>query len=452
MLELSAEMASAGTVKHEFKYGTEAQAVMNTMKLLIRGGDKWATRPEAIEFLADELLPEAIALDLQTAGGMPGIVEQPILACLEPDGLRSEIPFHPTIDMDPDVRLLSGCRRGHPVDKPPDPNAPPTWLTSKNCVSLPFTTIRCSTNCIEADHITQRMRGGDFGAYPSPHLPFSEPSLVSGVLRVVTLAEMVAAGHLALRDLSGQMWDGQAEASQMEGLNYQIANFGGNVRDFRCCNIHSTRQDIRESLSAMIRCLESSASSAGLDPVEWAIVMRPEPWNELTATWGIRCLLDADIEELQDVIDRHHVIDRHRELRNWMRSEMKLPIDGKLYDVVQDGYIPEQDSSSNVSLSPGTFSSAIYFLPLKVLGNFPVLYWGYSDYRKLQARSLLVSDNPSWNDNDLFWTDDGRLCWYIDQRAGDYVLDGSTTCRIVLRTPQLAGQLKNIAYTYTYAE
>lgn len=361
------------------------------------------------------------------------------------EGLISEIPFLPVTDMNPDVLVIDGrCRS---VGESSDLGDPPARWVESSSVPLLFTIIRRDTNCIEIDRVMRKVNRGDRDVYSYPTyltLFESPPELPSGLppidkaLNIATLSEMMVAGCLVSRELSQQTW---------EGLDRQIANPEGDaknlgdVKDFGNHNVNSTEQDIGEYLPMMAWHLEFAAFHAGLTPVEWVIVMRPELWDELVVVWEKRHLLDANIEELLDVIDGQ------REFKDWLRDELKLPIGGRLYNVVLDCGIPEQNSLSNSLLSPGTFSSGIYFLPLIVGGGMPVLYWEYLDYRGPRARDLLASDNPSWDDDDLFWTDDGRLCWHLNRDMWSYNLSANVTCRVVLGTPPLAGRLDNVAYT-----
>ena len=112
------------------------------------------------------------------------------------------------------------------------------------------------------------------------------------------------------------------------------------------------------------------------------------------------------------------------------------------FDVVLDDGIFEQDSTNDANLLAGEYASTIYFVPLTIVGNFPVTYREYLDYHHpvADANVALLQGRQD------FWTDGGVYSWAIEQQKWCYKLSLKTEQRIVLRTPHLAGKIQNIKY------
>jgi hypothetical protein len=130
-------------------------------------------------------------------------------------------------------------------------------------------------------------------------------------------------------------------------------------------------------------------------------------------------------------------------LRDNMRDNLVLPVNGRNYKVVVDDGIFESNSTNNENLIGGEFASSLYFVPLTILGSMPVTYREYLNYRDpiADANVSLLGGRED------FWTDNGIYSWAIDQQLWCYKLALKTEQRVVLRTPQLAGKIQNIKYT-----
>jgi len=86
----------------------------------------------------------------------------------------------------------------------------------------------------------------------------------------------------------------------------------------------------------------------------------------------------------------------------------------------------------------------VYFVPLRVRGNFPVCYWEFIDYRGVQAQLGAMGQGAR---NVPFWTDNGRFLWVYRDNGYCFDMQAKIEPRVVLRTPQLAGKVQNILYT-----
>ena len=121
---------------------------------------------------------------------------------------------------------------------------------------------------------------------------------------------------------------------------------------------------------------------------------------------------------------------------------MTIDVNGRVYPVIIDDGIFESDSTNDANLIPGEYASTIYFVPLTIVGNFPVTYREYLDYNDGVADTNVALLQGRQD----FWTDGGVYSWAIEQIKWCYKLALKTEQRIILRTPQLAGKIQNIKY------
>jgi hypothetical protein len=130
-------------------------------------------------------------------------------------------------------------------------------------------------------------------------------------------------------------------------------------------------------------------------------------------------------------------------MRDDMRNRKKITVNGTEYDVVLDTGIFEHNNVNNGNLAPGQYASSIFFLPLTIQGNFPVLYREHVDYRD----SIATANTSLLRGMNTFWTDDGIYSWAYEEEKWCYKLAGKTEQRVVLRTPWLAGKIQHVLYT-----
>jgi hypothetical protein len=213
------------------------------------------------------------------------------------------------------------------------------------------------------------------------------------------------------------------------------------IKDFAYNAICGTTLDIVEYLSAMMYFLESLASSTGMAPVRYVLAMRPQMWHELSACWPCSYMTNhCNTSPTATAIGTVVVTGGEQvAMRDSMRRDLKIPINGIWYDVVLDTGIVENNAATDAHLVPGQFSSNIYALPLSVAGNFPTLYREYVDYRAAASDEAFLRGRNMW-----FNTDAGMYSWSYLEKRWCYSLSLKTEQRIVLRAPQLAGALQNI--------
>ena len=123
-----------------------------------------------------------------------------------------------------------------------------------------------------------------------------------------------------------------------------------------------------------------------------------------------------------------------------MRQSMTIDVNGRTYPVVVDDGIFEHNNVNNANCAAGEYASTIYFLPLTITGNFPVLYRQYKDYAAGTPNLRPLKGNF------IFWTDGGAYSWTLNQTRWCYDLSSKTEQRVILRTPQLAGRIDAVKY------
>lgn len=215
------------------------------------------------------------------------------------------------------------------------------------------------------------------------------------------------------------------------------------IIDFAFRQVDSnTDPNIVRTVASIHRMLTRKAEQQNLAPVEIAIVMRGDLFYELTRQWPCQYNTDGcgvGASKTQEV----NMNDAVR-FRDDMRNNNYLLIDGKKVTVIVDDCIPEDNKADQASLPIGGFASDIYFVPLTARGGtITTMFWQYFDYR---AGTLpAVGDARA---NSFFWSDDGVFLWGI-RPPNNWCIDiiSKVEPRLILRTPQLAARLTNVAYT-----
>lgn len=224
------------------------------------------------------------------------------------------------------------------------------------------------------------------------------------------------------------------------------------VRSYNSRNVVTSpaaADGIVATITGIDRHMRRRAAQMGLDPVHWVLVMRPDLFYNLTDVWPCayntyRCInADSGASAAQPVVnDSMRLMAQRDEMRgNWDdRTGQFLWIDGIKREVVLDDTIPE------TALSAGAFNSSIYWVPLTVIGGFQSTYMEYFDYDTPQgamAAAALLAPGDSY-----FTTDGGRFLWHKRPPTA-YCVQSQVKSepRLVLRTPQIAAKLQNVAYT-----
>ena len=404
------------------------------------------------------------AITLHNGGGIfgsPGLERDVISAHVRPMGIGSILPMLPSVDADPRFASLTGFSDEIGARATTAcADAPTGYMKGCNLTAL-FGLERQDTETIEFDKVMLRWNRGDFTDLVLRGRLLGLSGLTptgmnqSDILNIITKAEMVSAGVRAERSLVRQMWQGSVLLTEFPGLDAQIATgqvdadtntacsaLDSDVKDFGYDDVCGTGRDIVEYLSMLVYYLEFNADRMGLGPVEYALVMSPGLWYELSACWPCRyltnrCTTAAGVAA--SVINDSTKVD----IQTAMRQGMYIDINAKRYRVVTDDGVFVHTSNENGNLNGGEFASSIYAVPLTIQGGFPVTYRQYLDYRNTFA----TANTALLKGREDFWTDDGIYSWAIENNKWCYALALKTEQRVILRTPHLAGKIQFVKFS-----
>lgn len=218
------------------------------------------------------------------------------------------------------------------------------------------------------------------------------------------------------------------------------------ISDFKYGNISTTPAAMTNfiaGLTQLMRYMRTKAAGQNMGDVNWALVMRPGVFYELTAAWPCnyatyRCITTPNIANAVVNVDGMDMA----QMRDAMRQGSFLTIDGVNIPVIQDNMIREDSNTTNASVTNGSFASDIYLLPLSVRGR-AVLFWELFNFSEgLGDLAALAPGAGSY-----YWTDGGRYLWHLKPPANWCIqVMGLVQPRIILRTPHLAARITNVAY------
>lgn len=413
------------------------------------------------------------AVELHGVGSLFGshsIEREVVSAHMRPFGLGSRLPVYPTVYEQPFFAAITGFTADVGAEQTSDCADCKTAYMKACDLTAQFGRVCRDTKTIEINDVMLKKNRGDFtdlrlyGALLGQS-GFTPGGLTdSDVLNMVTKAEMITAAISMERSLGRQLWTGSIFANtggykEFPGLAYQIATgqmdahtgtkcpaLDSDVKTFAYQNVEDRNSliDIVDYLSAMEFYLYNNAERSGMLPLNSVICMRPELWLVLSGMWP--CAYNTNRCGTKDsaAIDTVPSIDAlgMRILRDDMRQQMFIDINGRRYPVVTDDGIFEHTNINNASVKPGCYASSIYFVPLSA-GGLTTTYMEHVDYRAAAPDIALLRGTEQ------FWTDDGRYFWAIEHVKWCYKLSVKTEQRVILRTPHLAGRIDAILYCPT---
>jgi len=214
------------------------------------------------------------------------------------------------------------------------------------------------------------------------------------------------------------------------------------VKSFSFRQISSTSDpDIHKTLSTMMYILEMRALQNDLAPVDFRIVMRPQLFFELTRVWPLQ--YNTEFTDASKLSGLDAVYLENVRMRDDMRNNQYLIINSKRYPVILDSCIPEDNRADNATIPIGGFASDIYIIPFSARGGtLRTLYWQYFDFKNGPMQA--VQDIRA---GEFFWSDGGVFMWHL-KPPNNWCINAISVVepRLILRTPQLAGRLVDVAY------
>lgn len=212
------------------------------------------------------------------------------------------------------------------------------------------------------------------------------------------------------------------------------------IKNFACANVATNADALIRALSYMYRYVKDKAFRQNMLPVQWVLAMRPELFFEISAVWpcaymSYMCNTSGSTTTVSQINGADMVA-----LRDDIRTNSYLIINGDKIPVVQDDGIAEIDGgNATTPPAPGCFCSDIYLIPLSVMGGRAVTYLEYMDWNAPgAARDALAKQG--------LFTIQGPWIVIPSQLRNCMLWEAIIEPRLVMRTPWLAGRLQNVAY------
>lgn len=213
------------------------------------------------------------------------------------------------------------------------------------------------------------------------------------------------------------------------------------VKDYNYAQVGAAGSSIANVMDTVLAYLQNNARQMGLMPVRWKIYMRSQMFDELVKIWPVLYYQQMIAQVNNFTNARFSFGPELAQMRDAMRDGLYLPIRNQRIEIGLDDGIPERTANTNSQLQPGQFASDIYFVPLTVLGGVPVTY--IEPFRQDNAiTEQVIRDGRILN---TFTSDGGMYRWYSLQTRGCVEWDFVSQFRIVVRTPQIAGRITNVA-------
>ena len=203
--------------------------------------------------------------------------------------------------------------------------------------------------------------------------------------------------------------------------------------------------DLVKTITTIMRILNRKAAQQNLAPADIRMVMREPLFYAITEIWPCRyntyrCdVIDGDNIDPVPNLDAAAMV----RMRDELRAGQYLLVDGRKVPVILDDCIPEDNYADNAAIPIGGFASDIYFVPFSARnGTIKTLYWEYYDYSQDVLPDMEVLKASSF-----FWSDGGSFLWSV-KSPDNWCIEAiaKTEPRLILRTPQLAGRLTDVAY------
>jgi hypothetical protein len=409
----------------------------------------------------------------------PGVDPQIFSAMLGIEsGLIGALPKYPSVYTNPIFETITGVQADAAGSEPVnvcDPALVAGLLKACKQTSV-FGRYRRQTREVYLNRLGQRTDYSDptnlrlMNAFPAPADAVMAPALAGGLSQDVLNLEMAKIlmefGTSVNRLLAVQLWRGNPSNNtagngykEMTGIDTLIGTgkidaetgiacpaMDSNVLDFNYQDIENfTPSDIVEVLTYIYRYARTNARRMGLLPVEFAFAMREELFYELTAAWPCsymtwRCNFRNQTGDVSQVVDSQTMV----AFRDTMRRDEYLLIDGIQVPVILDDGIHESVSGDNRRIPVGGFASDIYLIPLTVLGGTPVAYMEYFQHDNADIAATLGAGHLA---GQVWTTNNGAWIWSAERSRLCVFWEGKVEPRMILRTPQLAARLQNVAYT-----
>ena len=417
---------------------------------------------------------------LHGPGGLfntPGL-ENPFLSTVvSPKGIGQYLPAYPTTFTDPRYGLLTEILGGGEDEPDYICDDAPTGSMKSGTLSATFGRLQAATKDIDLGTIALTLNSADRtdlmllgNLLPQEDAGVGFPNNINeaDLLNNAIKAEMVTSSFMLSLKMNRMVWQGNPANATANGGHIP---FNGLDRLIKTGYVDSATgnvlppadsvivdgawgevdgaYDIVGTLRKLMAHLEDMAENT-VGGAQFAIAMRAKMWDAITDVWSVKYVNEITTSVSASSASRL-ILDAGTltAQRDAMKQGMVLPLGGKLYPVIIDNGIKEQNNADDgVNIPLGSYSSSIYIVPFTIGPGMPVLYWEYLDWSK----SIAMASAAGITNALTFWTDGARFIWTIDQNKMCIKLQTRTEPRIVLRTPQLAARIDDLLVTPTFLE
>jgi hypothetical protein len=411
--------------------------------------------------------------------GALGLERDVISTRMQPFGLADMLPVQMTNTLWPQFAYFTGFAAATGAEPVGVCDDPPTAGAGATCVqTAQFGRFSRQSRVIDITRLGQRinraemtdlslMNGPLVGGMGAPTLPGSTPGGFN--IQNEAYMRMLEVGVDFQLWFARQLYEGNPSNNtggggyrEFPGLDILVSTghidantsiscptLDSSIINFNYGNVSltpSAMTNFINGLTQLMRYMRTKAAGQNMGDVNWALVMRPGLFYELTAAWPCnyatyRCAansgaLGSNVSVNVDGMDM-------AQMRDTMRTGSYLVIDGVQIPVIQDNMLREGSSTTNASVSNGSLSSDVYLLPLSARGR-ATLFWELYDFR--EGLGDLSAMAPQLG-GAFYWTDEGRYLWHLKPPTNWCIqVMGTIQPRIILRTPQFAARITNVQY------
>lgn len=396
----------------------------------------------------------------------PGVDPQVFHTHVGHRGLIGQLPATPSVFTNPTYQVYTGVTDDSGSEKTAvcDP-APIAGLLKSGLLTSVFGRYERQTSEIELNRLGQRTDRADPMDLSLVGSPIQQSGLfntgpASGsapadLLRNEVSRKMWELATAFHRLLGRQIWTGSPANNngdaykELTGLNLLVTtghtdaetgvalpSVDSDVKDFNYLSVEDNGPALVEALSFLYHTRRSLAEQTGVMPVRFVFAMHPDTFHEISAVWPCSYLTyNCDVNELGTNGRVTINADAQIALRDQIRRERFLPIEGDRVEVILDDGIPRNTSTNDANVPEGCFATDIFLLPMSVAGS-STLFMEFFQYTNPSLQDAL--GNMVLGRIEGAWiTVPQQLRWCVSWLT-------KIEPRLILRTPWLAGRLDNV--------
>jgi len=226
------------------------------------------------------------------------------------------------------------------------------------------------------------------------------------------------------------------------GTQADCATLNSDLKDFNSNCVGGGQESLYEYLYELESTLHMRAVLQGVEIRNAAFVLNPLLWDQITKHLPCEIAGDGCAVGTVQANDGGSGMFA-RDMRDQMRGQQTLTLNGRTYPVVFDNFIP-YTTGTDAGTGRPYYESDIFFIPITVAsdgGLVDVTRLEYKNYTEIGPQ--LGPANRAENDA-RGWTDGGRYHFIITNTRRCFEIDGKVEPTLVFIAPQLAGRIQNV--------